>query len=224
MHRHEGSGSLEDLVEALLREGVDDERVQQAFRDVRRDQFVPPELKASAYVDRPIPIPHGQVTTQPSLIGQMVAALRLAGTERVLEIGTGLGFQTAILARLAGEVFSIERLPDVADQAKANLRAAGIEGVTIRVGDGTLGLPEFAPFGAIVVSAASPKVPPPLAEQLVDGGRIVHPLGSGGNEQVVVFRKEGDHLIRERMVVPAHFVRLIGIHGLPEEPHTRSGP
>jgi protein-L-isoaspartate(D-aspartate) O-methyltransferase len=212
------SDSPEDLVKALLLEGVEDKRVIEAFRRVRREQFVPPEWTGVAYQDRPIPIPHGQVTTQPSLVGRMVAALKLTGTERVLEVGTGLGFQTAILSLLSGEVFSIERFPDLSEQARSNLRAAGVNNVTLAVGDGTLGLPEHAPFGGILVSAASPEVPPPLVQQLSEGGRVVHPVGSGGDEIVMVFRKEGDARIREEIVVPAHFVRLIGTHGLPEGP------
>jgi protein-L-isoaspartate(D-aspartate) O-methyltransferase len=212
------AGSPEDLVDAVLREGLTDERVVAAFRRVKREQFVPRDRAGAAYTDRPIPIPHGQVTTQPTLVARMVAALKLTGRERVLEVGTGLGFQTAILCSLTAEVFSIERFADLGEQARTNLRAAGIQGATIVVGDGTLGLPEQAPFEGIVVSAASPEVPPPLVEQLTDGGRIVHPVGPGGDEIVMVFRKEGDALIREGLVVPAHFVRLIGEHGLSDGP------
>lgn len=211
-------GSPDNLIEALIWEEVEDERVIEAFRRVRREQFVPSEWTFEAYRDRPIPIPHRQVTTQPSLVARMVEALRLTGEERVLEVGTGLGFQTAILSRLAAEVFSIERFADLAGQARSNLRAADIEGVTIVVGDGTLGLPEHAPFGGIVVSAASPEVPPPLVDQLAEGGRIVHPVGSGGDEIVMAFRKEAGALRREGVLVPAHFVRLIGEHGLSEGP------
>jgi protein-L-isoaspartate(D-aspartate) O-methyltransferase len=213
-----GSESPEDLVKALLLEGVKDERVVQAFRRIKREQFVPPDWTDAAYQDRPIPIPQGQVTTQPSLVARMVAGLTLTGTERVLEVGTGLGFQTAILSFVASEVFSIERFPDLAEQARSNLRGAGINDVTVVVGDGTLGLPERAPFGGIVISAAAPEVPAPLIEQLVEGGRVVHPVGPGGDEIVMVFRKEGNRLIRDGIVVPARFVRLIGTHGLPEGP------
>jgi protein-L-isoaspartate(D-aspartate) O-methyltransferase len=191
--------------------------VLNAFRRIRREQFVPPERVVEAYRDRPIPIPHGQVTTQPSLVAQMVAALRLEGHERVLEVGTGLGFQTAILAVLAREVFSVERFPDLAEQANRNLDQAGVERATIVVGDGTLGLPERAPFHGIVISAAAPAVPEPLVRQLAEGGRLVHPLGIGGNEMVTAYRKESGELVRERGVVPAHFVRLVGKHGLPED-------
>jgi protein-L-isoaspartate(D-aspartate) O-methyltransferase len=150
------------LVRVLRTEGIRDRRVLAAFREVRRARLVPPRPPAQAYLDEPIRIPHGQVTTQPSLIASMVVALGLTGTERVLEIGTGLGFQTAILARLAGEVISVERFPALAEQAWANLAAAGLGHVTVVVGDGTLGISDYAPYQTIVVSAASPSVPAPL--------------------------------------------------------------
>ncbi|MGH2662665.1 MAG: protein-L-isoaspartate(D-aspartate) O-methyltransferase [Actinomycetota bacterium] len=207
----------EDLVQASRRSGVTDPRILEALGRIRREGFVPPTWRDRAYGDRPVPIAHGQVTTQPSLVAQMVAALRLRGTERVLELGTGLGFQTAIVATVAAEVFSIERFPDLAHQALRNLRDAGIENATVVVGDGTLGLPEHAPFDAVVVSAAAPWVPDPLVEQLSNGGRLVHPLGPGGQEVVTAFRKEGGSLVRETAVVPAHFVRLVGEQGLPED-------
>ncbi len=207
----------EDLVLACRAQGVRDERVLEAFRRIRREGFVPPEWIGQAYRDRPIPIPRGQVTTQPSLVAHMVAALRLSGDERVLEVGTGLGFQTAILATLAAEVFSIERFPDLAAEAEGNLRAAGLERVEVVVGDGTLGLPAHAPFHGIVVSAAAPSVPEPLVEQLADGGLLVHPVGWGGDEIVTAYRKHVDRLVPEGPVTPAHFVRLVGEHGLPED-------
>jgi len=135
-----GAGSPEDLVRALRAERIQDHRVLAAFRAVPRARFVPPEAAGQAYLDAPVRIPHGQVTTQPSLIAAMVTALGLTGSERVLEVGTGLGFQTAILARLAGRVVSVERFADLAAQARANLAAAGVAGVTVVVGDGTLGV------------------------------------------------------------------------------------
>lgn len=205
------------LVEACRAQGVTDERVLDTLGRVRREGFVPPDWVGQAYRDRPIPIPHGQVTTQPSLVARMVASLRLRGDERVLEVGTGLGFQTAILASLAGRVFSIERFPDVAEMAEANLRGTGIDNVTVAVGDGTLGLPDEAPFQAIVVSAAAPRVPDPLVDQLANGARIAHPVGFGGNEIVTTYRKDGDRLVPEAPGIPAHFVRLVGAHGLDEE-------
>jgi protein-L-isoaspartate(D-aspartate) O-methyltransferase len=204
----------EDLVRALRAEGIRDRRVLAAFRAVPRAQFVPPGTADQAYVDAPIRIPHGQVTTQPSLIARMVAALALTGSERVLEVGTGLGFQTAILARLADEVVSIERFPALAAQARANLAAAGLGHVVVLVGDGTLGVPDRAPFQAIVVSAAAPRVPAPLVEQLTSGGRLVHPLGPGGREQVTAFHKEAGQLVADARLTPAYFVPLVGAHGI----------
>jgi protein-L-isoaspartate(D-aspartate) O-methyltransferase len=202
-------GSPEELIRALQAEGITDERIVTAFRTVRRARFVPEDHVRSAYEDRPIPIRHGQVTTQPSLVARMIAGLRLRGEERVLEIGTGLGFQTAVLAKLARQVTSIERFADLAEQARANLVAAGISNVTVIVGDGTLGLPDHAPFDAVVVSAAAPAVPSPLVEQLREGGRLVHPVGPGGGEVVVAFRKEGTQLVEEGRLTLASFVPLV---------------
>lgn len=211
----EQPGSPEDLVRVLRAEGIRDRRVLAAFRAVPRAGFVPPEAAAHAYVDAPIRIPHGQVTTQPSLIAAMVAALELRGGERVLEVGTGLGFQTAILAMLARQVVSIERFAGLAAQARANLAAAGLDRVTVLVGDGTLGVPEHAPYQAIVVAAAAPRIPAPLIEQLAPGGRLVHPVGPGGREQVTVFHKEAGRLVADARLTPARFVPLVGLHGVP---------
>jgi protein-L-isoaspartate(D-aspartate) O-methyltransferase len=210
-----GAGSPEDLIRVLQAEGIGDRRVLAAFRAVPRALFLPAEAVGRAYLDEPIRIPRGQVTTQPSLIAAMVAALGLTGGERVLEVGTGLGFQTAILARLARQVVSIERLADLAAQARANLAAAGVGRVTVVVGDGTLGVPEHAPYQAIVVSAASSWVPGPLVEQLADGGRLVHPVGPGGHEQVTAFSRQAERLVVEARLVPARFVPLVGAYGTP---------
>jgi protein-L-isoaspartate(D-aspartate) O-methyltransferase len=210
----EQPGSPEDLVRVLHAEGIRDRRVLAAFRAVPRAEFVPPAAAGQAYVDVPIRIPHGQVTTQPSLIAAMVAALELSGSERVLEVGTGLGFQTAILAMLARQVVSIERFPALAAEARANLAAAGLSQVTVVVGDGTLGVPEHAPYQAIVVAAASPRIPPPLVEQLAPGGRLVHPVGPGGHEQVTAFHQEADRLVADARLTPARFVPLVGLHGV----------
>jgi protein-L-isoaspartate(D-aspartate) O-methyltransferase len=207
-------GSPEDLVRAVRAQGIRDRRVIGAFRATPRARFVPPAAAHRAYLDEPIRIPHGQVTTQPSLIARMVEALRLTGTERVLEVGTGLGFQTAILAMLARQVVSVERFADLAEQARANLKAAGVGGVTVVVGDGTLGVPAHAPYDAIVVAAASPRIPAPLIEQLASGGRLVYPVGPGGGELVTAFHKEGDRLIADAQLTPAYFVPLVGTHGV----------
>jgi protein-L-isoaspartate(D-aspartate) O-methyltransferase len=206
-----------DLIEALVDADIRDARVIEAFRRIPRSGFVPVSWIHRAEEDRPIPIAHEQVTTQPSLIARMVEGLRLRGGERVLEVGTGLGFQTAILAHLAGEVFSIERFPDLSEAASSNLRAAGISNATLIVGDGTRGLPDRAPFEAIVVSAAAPRVPAPLFEQLAEGGRLVHPMGPGGRETVVAFRNVDGKLVKEAELTEAFFVRLVGEYGLPED-------
>jgi protein-L-isoaspartate(D-aspartate) O-methyltransferase len=190
---------------------VRDERVLEAIAAVPRDEFVPPAHRDLAEIDVPIPIPHQQVTTQPSLVARMVEALGLTGNERVLEVGTGYGWQTALLARLAREVFTIERFPDLALTARANL--AGHSNVHVIVGDGSEGFPEHAPFDAILVAAAYPTVPEPLAEQLAEGGRLVQPLGPGGAEDVVLFEKRNGVLHRIRSVSGAHFVRLHGKYG-----------
>jgi protein-L-isoaspartate(D-aspartate) O-methyltransferase len=204
---------VDALVEAARDDGVRDERVLDAIGAVPRSEFVPVELDGLADVDMPIPIPHGQVTTQPSLVARMVEALSLTGDERVLEVGTGYGWQTALLARLAREVFSVERFSDLAETARAAL--AGCENVVVVVGDGSEGLPEHAPFDAILVAAAYPSVPVPLAEQLAENGRLVQPLGPGGAEDVVLFEKRGGALHRVRSLTGAHFVRLHGRHAFP---------
>ena len=213
-------GSPQNLVRVLRAEGIRDRRVLAAFGEVPRARFVPPAAAGQAYLDAPIRISHGQVTTQPSLIARMVAALKLRGRERVLEVGTGLGFQTAILALLARQVVSVERFADLAAQARANLATVGLDRVTVVVGDGTLGVPEHAPYQAIVVAAASPRIPPPLIEQLAPGGRLVHPVGPGGHEQVTAFHKEADQLVTDAQLTPAYFVPLVGAHGI----RSREGP
>ncbi len=198
------------LVRALQEFGVRDPRVLAAFRRVPRERFVPTGTEAQAELDQPIKIGRGQVTTQPSLIGRMVEALRLEPESRVLEIGTGYGYQTAILAELATDVHSIERFGNLARTARANLAAAGYTDVEVVVGDGTLGDAEHAPFDAIVVSAAAPAVPRPLVEQLADGGRLVMPIGPGGDDEVLAFRRAGDELAQIERLCHAFFVPLVG--------------
>ena len=190
-----------------------DQRVLDAISLVPRAEFVPPALVELAYRDRPLPIPHDQVTTQPSLVAKMVEALSLEPSHRVLEIGTGLGWQTAVIARLVAEVWSVERWDDIAAAARANLEHHRVENVTVVFGDGSLGLPEHAPYDAVLVAAAFPEVPAPLTEQLADGGRLVQPIGLGGADEVVLFEKRGGALERSRFVTGAHFVRLYGEHG-----------
>jgi protein-L-isoaspartate(D-aspartate) O-methyltransferase len=204
---------MDALVAAARAAGVQDERVLGAIAFVPRSEFVPAEHTELSDVDTPIPIPHEQVTTQPSLVARMVEALALRGDERVLEVGTGYGWQTALLAELAREVFSVERFADLAESARAALTGHG--NAHVFVGDGTQGLPEHSPFDAILVAAAYPEVPEPLAEQLAEGGRLVQPLGVGGAEDVVLFEKRGGALDLVRSISGAHFVRLHGRHGFP---------
>jgi len=202
-----------DLVAAARARGVRDSRLLEAIAAVPRARFVPGDLAARAYRDEPLPIPYGQVTTQPSLVGQMVEALELSPSDRVLEIGTGFGWQTALLARVAGEVWSVERWEDIARTARCHLERHGTENATVVVGDGSRGLTEHAPYDAILVAAAFPQVPEPLVEQLADRGRLVQPIGRGGADEVVLFEKRGGVLERIRQVTGAHFVRLYGEHG-----------
>jgi protein-L-isoaspartate(D-aspartate) O-methyltransferase len=192
---------------------VRDERLLAVMAEVPRAAFVPPGSADEAYVDEPVRIPHRQVTTQPSLVAKMVEALELTGDERVLEVGTGYGYQTVLLARLAGEVWSIELWSDLSAAARASLAGQRIANVHLVVGDGSRGLPEHAPFDAIVVSAAFPTVPAPLVEQLIVGGLLVQPIGYGGSEDVVQFRKGERGLTRVRSLTAARFVRLYGEHG-----------
>jgi protein-L-isoaspartate(D-aspartate) O-methyltransferase len=192
---------------------VRDQRLLTVMAELPRAAFVPPRFARDAYVDEPVRITHRQVTTQPSLVAKMVEALALEGDERVLEIGTGYGYQTALLARLAREVWSIELWSDMTDVARASLAGQRITNVRLVVGDGTQGLPDQAPFGAIIVSAAFPEVPAPLANQLLDGGRLVQPIGPGGHEDVVVFAKGERGLRRLRSLTAARFVPLYGEHG-----------
>jgi len=206
-----------DLAEASRAADVRDQRVLAAMARLPRALFVPADLAADAYLDKPIAISHGQVTTQPSLVAKMIEALGLDGEEKVLEVGTGYGYQTALLAMLAHEVWSIELWPDMTDAARVALAKVGIENATLLGGDGTLGLPGQAPFGAIVVTAAFPTVPPPLTDQLAEGGRLVQPIGPGGREDVRLFEKHGERLDVERSITGAYFVRLYGEHAYPLE-------
>ena len=204
---------LEELVAAARRAGVDDPRLLEVMRQVPRAAFVPLDQVRLAYHDVPVPIPHSQVTTQPSLSARMIQALRLAGGEHVLEVGTGYGYQTALLGRLASFVTSIERWADLADQARRNLAAQGIKNVHLVEGDGTEGVPATAPYDAILVSAAFPQVPQALAGQLRVGGRVVQPIGPGGAERVTVFERSAEGLVACEVVCHARFVRLYGRHG-----------
>ncbi|MGW1160877.1 protein-L-isoaspartate O-methyltransferase family protein [Streptomyces sp. NPDC002513] len=210
-------GEPDDLVRALTAAGVRDERLLEAVRTTPRAGFVPAGQEASAYRDVPVAIGQGQVTTQPSLSAMMIEGLGLGGSEHVLEVGTGLGFQTALLARLAADVVSIEIRPDIARQARVNLAREGVRNVELRVGDGSGGVPDRAPYDAVLVSAAFPEVPVPLVTQLGQHGRLVQPIGPGGHEQVVCFERTAPGLQPLRVLTPACFVRLQGRYGFPPD-------
>jgi protein-L-isoaspartate(D-aspartate) O-methyltransferase len=192
-----------------LRRHVDDQRVLAAMADVPRDRFVPPDLRDQAWENIPLPIGSGQTISQPLVVARMCELLELAGDELVLDIGTGSGYHAAVLARLARHVYSIEVHSSLSRTAAVNLRAAGVENVTLEVGDGTRGLPQFAPFEAInVAAAAGGAIPPALAEQLAPGGRLVAPVETG-DQRLVVARStpEGVRLTELERV---RFVPLVG--------------
>jgi protein-L-isoaspartate(D-aspartate) O-methyltransferase len=206
------------LAAAAYVAGVRDTRVLKAMAVVPRSAYVPGAGASAAERDRPIAIGGGQVTTQPSLVAAMVEALDLSGDERVLEVGTGLGYQAAVLARLAREVWSVERRPELAAAAAANLRAQGIANAHVVTGDGSEGLREHAPFDAVILAAAHPHVPPPVAAQLTPGGRLLQPIGPSGSEDVILFNRRPDGgLVRVRCVTRARFVPLYGTHGFPAD-------
>ncbi len=192
----------------IVARGVKDERVLQVMREVPRHLFVPPDQVSEAYADHPLSIGSGQTISQPYVVAFMSEQLRLTGTERVLEIGTGSGYQAAVLSRLAGKVFSIEIRPELAAEATERLKAIGATNVRIRTADGFYGWPEEAPFDAILVTAAPEKIPAPLLAQLATGGRMVIPVGGFYQELKVIERTpEG---LRERSVLPVRFVPFVG--------------
>ena len=192
--------------------GISSPDVLDAFLDVPRHLFVPKNQQLHAYQDSPLPIGLGQTISQPYIAAYMTDLLQLTGAERVLEIGTGSGYQAAILGILADQVHTIERHPSLADKADRLLQSLGYENVRVHVGDGTQGLPEHAPYQAIMVTAAAPDVPSPLLDQLGEGGRLVMPVGGRGGQVLLLYRREGDEFHREDMA-PVAFVPLIGEHG-----------
>ena len=192
----------------LRRRGISDERVLAAMARVPRELFVPEDLRDYAYEDGALPLPHGQTVSQPFMVAVTCQALNLQGDERVLDVGTGSGYAAAVLAELAADVHSIERIPELAEAARASLAAAGYGRVEVHVGDAWLGLPEHAPYGGIAVAAAAPKVPEALWEQLEEGARIVLPLGSRRRQRLCAVERtpDGPKLI---LTVPARYVPLV---------------
>lgn len=200
------------LVEQLQARGIKDLAVLQAVSRVPRHLFVPEAVRHRAYEDSALPLGAGQTISQPWVQARSLELLRLTGSERVLEVGAGSGYQTALIASITSSVFAIERVAALAYGAREALAAAGFENVSVMVGDGTLGWRSLAPFDAIVVAAASPKVPDPLLEQLAPKGRLVIPLERGEGQQLVVYERDGD-TVRETTVADVRFVPLIGQHG-----------
>jgi protein-L-isoaspartate(D-aspartate) O-methyltransferase len=203
----------ERMVEQQLRgRDVADQRVLAAMQRVPRELFVPEELRDRAYEDAALPIGGGQTISQPYMVAKICEALALRGAERVLDVGTGSGYQAAVLAELAAEVDTIERLPELAALARKNLAAAGYERVRVHIGDGTRGLPERAPFAAIAVAAAAPRVPQTLYDQLEQGGRLAVPVGRYGVQrlELIVRSPEGPAVVKS---VPCRFVPLLGEEG-----------
>ncbi len=199
------------LATHLAGRGIRDERVLAAFVSVPREQFVPKQLREHAYADRALPIGAGQTISQPFMVATMLEALALDGG-RVLDVGTGSGYQAALLAELADEVVTVERVPELAEEARRTLARAGYERVDVRVGDGTLGVPERAPFEGIVVAAAAPSVPESLYAQLAAGGRLVVPVGTRRDQWLEIVERGPDGPVRSRSV-PCRFVPLLGVAG-----------
>jgi protein-L-isoaspartate(D-aspartate) O-methyltransferase len=201
------------MVEEQLRgfgRDIRDGRVLEAMRRVPRHEFVPPEVREESYEDRPLPIGFGQTISQPYIVAFMTESLAPRPDDRVLEIGTGSGYQAAVLARLVRHVWTIEIVPELGERAAATLARLGIANVQVRLGDGYAGWPEHAPFDAIIVTCAPEDVPPPLVRQLADGGRMIIPVGGEGVQSLVLLEKRGEAL-RRTDVLPVRFVPMTGL-------------
>jgi protein-L-isoaspartate(D-aspartate) O-methyltransferase len=209
-----------EMVETQIRKRhVTNNRVLDCLERVPRHEFVPAEFRSRAYEDAPLPIGEGQTISQPYIVAAMTAALRLEGDERVLEIGTGFGYQAAVLACLVKEVFGVEFRASLATQAAERLARLGYTNVHVHCGDGTLGLAEFAPYDAILVAAAAPSVPAPLLAQLAEGGRMIVPVGGAENQDLRLIERQRD-TFHTTMLEPCRFVPLLGAHGWKESSQT----
>jgi protein-L-isoaspartate(D-aspartate) O-methyltransferase len=208
----EYTGPRRRLVELLRDRGIADLAVLRAFDLTPRHLFVPSGIRHRAYEDNALPIGNGQTISQPSMHARYLELLKLKGTERVLEIGTGSGYQTVLLSHLAAQVFSIERVIPLLESARAAIRAAGARNVSLLAGDGTLGWREYAPYDAVLVTAGSPDIPEPLLRQLAEGGRLLAPVGERDAQVLTLVIRRGD-MFERRAISPARFVPLIGRHG-----------
>jgi protein-L-isoaspartate(D-aspartate) O-methyltransferase len=205
-------GARQRLVETLRDKGIRDLAVLRAFEMTPRHAFVPTGLRHRAYEDAPLPIGNGQPISQPWVHARYLELLHLNGKERVLEVGTGSGYQTVLLAHLVAQVFSIERIPALLQQARENIQRAGVNNVSLLLGDGTIGWREYSPYDAILVSAGAPSIPQPLLDQLAEGGRLLIPIGDREEQKLIVAeRKNGQVEIHD--VAPVRFVPLLGSHG-----------
>jgi protein-L-isoaspartate(D-aspartate) O-methyltransferase len=203
----------EAMVKAQLeKRGIKDERLLRAMATVPRHEFVPAQSKGIAYADEPLAIGGGQTISQPYMVAAMTEAVRLCGSERVLEIGTGCGYQAAVLSLLSQEVFSVECRPDLARTAAERLECLGYRNVHVHCGDGSLGLKEFAPYDVIVVTAAAPSLPRPLLEQLNEGGRIIAPVGGEDHQQLLLLTRHGNDYTQKSLEA-CRFVPLLGRYG-----------
>lgn len=202
--------------EQIIARGVHDPRVIDAMGRIPRHEFVDPGMAAQAYLDHPLNIGFKQTISQPYIVALMTEGLGLTGSEKVLEIGTGSGYQTAILAELSRQVFSIERVTSLSNRARRSLYRLGYVNVNLRIGDGTLGWPEEAPFDAILVTAGTPQIPPAYLEHLGEGGRMVIPRGGAQSQELICVRKSGGQ-IREEIMVGCRFVKLYGRYGWQNE-------
>jgi protein-L-isoaspartate(D-aspartate) O-methyltransferase len=207
-------GPRRRLIETLQDKGIKDLSVLRAIDQVPRHLFVPPSVRHRAYEDSALPIGNGQTISQPFAHARAIELLMLTGRERVLEIGTGSAYQTALLAHLSAQVFSIERFPALLDRARLMLAQVQARNVSVLLGDGTLGWREYGPYDAIVVSAGAPAVPPALEEQLAEGGRLLIPIGDREEQVLTLLTRRGQVLDR-RDIGPARFVPLIGAGGWP---------
>ncbi len=204
------------VTEQLIPRDISDKKILEVFRKVPRHEFVPEELRQNAYNDYPLPIGDNQTISQPYMVALMTECLKLKGAERVLEVGTGSGYQAAILAEIAEEVYSVERFEDLVGKASKILSSLGYDNIHIRVGDGTLGWSDFAPYDGIVVTAGAPSIPDSLVKQLKDGGRLVIPVDRGGFGQVLTLVERIGQTTRTSEICACTFVPLIGKEGWPD--------